>query len=179
MFWGILFLAVGVLIILQQVLRIDLPILKILFGLFLVYLGVRVIFGSFGLQVSGFRVEKLSTSTETVFTDTTFKSHGEDGRLNREYSTAFGTSNLDLSNLKSEELAQAIEISNAFGVTKVKTAAGQQIRARISIGFGSVRIRGQKTGSFGEVDYLSPGFVEGQPTLELKINCAFGEVQVE
>lgn len=178
MFWGCLFLAIGVLIILQQVLRIDLPIIKILFGLFLVYLGLRVIFGSFGMRFAGSSVERISTPTEAVFTDSSFRARGDDGKLNREFSTAFGSSSLDLSELKTEELTQVFKVQSAFGSTQVKTNTAHQIRAKISTGFGSVVVRGQRTGAFGEVDYLSPGFTEGQPTLNLEIDCAFGQIEV-
>lgn len=180
MFWGFLFLAIGVVIIIQHVFNIDLPILKILFGLFLIYLGLKIIFGSFGMRMNAFRVDRVSTGTEAIFSEALFKARSsESNEVNSKFSTAFGSSTLDLTDLTPEELAGRFKISNAFGKTKVKTNPEHGIKAHISVGFGSVKIRGENQGALGEINYKSENYKSQGPNLQLDIDNAFGEVEIE
>lgn len=180
MFWGFLFLAIGVVVIVQHVFNIDLPILKILFGLFLIYVGLKIVFGSFGMRMNAFRIDKISTGTEAIFSETYFKARsGESSEVNSKFSTAFGNSMLDLSDLKPEELNSTFKINNAFGKTRVKTNPEHGIKAQISVGFGSIKIRGESQGSLGEINYKSENYKSQGPNLQLDINNAFGEVEIE
>lgn len=178
MFWGIMFLAIGIVVIIQTIFKIDLPVLKILFGVFLIYMGLKVIFGSFGLSVKGFQVEQISTETQSVFSNSEFKSRQADGSINKKFSTAFGNSVLDLSDLSEEELSKEIQISNGFGKTLVKTNPAIAIKAQVAAGFASVKIRDQKVGVVGETDIQTPGWSADKPHYKLKIETGFGEVTV-
>lgn len=180
MFWGILLLSLGVLIIIQQIFHIDLPIIRILFGVLLVYLGIKIIFGSFGLSFNVFQYEPKITDSSVLFSKTTFKAReNKEASLNKDYSTVFGESTLDLSDLNENDLKETIKIENAFGKTKIKTNPDFPIYAIVSVGFGSVKIRDQKINAFGEMNFKSPNYSEGKPHLKLNIDCAFGEVIVE
>lgn len=179
MFWAVLFISVGVIILIQTVFKIELPIIRILFGVFLVYMGFKVIFGSFGHRMSYFKVDKISTDTESIFTQNNMKAKKMDGNINRKFSTVFGSSNLDLRGLSGEDLAAEIKIDNAFGRTNVLTDPSMPIKAQVDTGFASVTIRGQKVGSFGEADFQTPDYSSDKPALKLNIDAAFGEVVVE
>lgn len=180
MFWGIIFLVVGLLLILQHQFQINIPILKILFGVGLIYLGVKVIFGSFGIHMNGVTVQKVSTDTEMVFSEGLFKTHSEStNKLNTKYESAFSKSELDLSRLTNEELSQEFKIDHAFGRLKIKTRPDLPIKARVNVAFGSVRIRGQKLGSFGEITYQSENYKNNEPALHLSIDSGFGDIVVE
>lgn len=180
MFWGILLLVVGLLIIIQHVFNINLPIIKILVGVFLIYLGLKMIFGSFGVKISGFGDARITTDTEVVFSESEFKiNKTETGELNTKFTTAFGNSKLDLINIDPKELKQPIQITNAFGRTTIKTNPEHAILAKISVGFGSVKIRGQKLGALGDIEYKSDNFAENPNVLRLEIENAFGDILVE
>ena len=178
MFWGLLFLVVGAILLIQHVFQIDLPILKILFGCWLIYMGFKVLFGSFGLQVSGFKVNKVQTADQFVFSEGDFQTHSG-STFNRRYSSAFSSTKLDLSNLSETELKETVHIDSAFGNVRVKTNPSLPISATTSIAFGSVKIRGAKQGSLGNTNYQSPGFKESEPHLNLNIDCAFGDVTID
>lgn len=180
MFWGFFFLAIGILIIIQHVFNIHVPFLKVLFGLFLIYIGTRVIFGSFGVHWNGLRLNEIQTSTQAIFSESEFKTYDKNNEnLNSKYTTAFGNSRLNLENLTIEDLKKPLHITNAFGKTYIKTNPNNAIKAQISVGFGSVKIRGQKLGSLGEIDYQSPNYKAETPYLELYIDNAFGEVEID
>ncbi len=179
MFWGFLFLSIGVLLILQNIFGINLPILKILFGLFLIYLGLKVIAGSFGHRMVGFKFEKIASENQAIFMESNFKLNSDLDK-GHEFTTAFGQSSLDLSEISESQLTKTIKIENAFGKTKIKTNPQHAIQAKISVGFGSVKIRGQKLGSLGEIDFKSENFnKDSAQILSLDIENAFGEVIIE
>lgn len=179
MFWAVLFISVGVILLIQTVFKIELPVMRILFGIFLIYIGVKVIAGSFGHRMHYFRIDKISSDTESIFTQNNMKVKKENGEINRKFSTVFGSSNLDLRGLSAEELSQEIKIDNAFGQTTVITDVGTPIKAHVDTGFASVIIRGQKINSFGEADFQTSDFSSDKPALKLDIDAAFGQVVVE
>lgn len=179
MFWALLFLSIGALLLLQTIFKIDLPILKILFGVFLIYMGVKVIAGSFGLKMHRFKIEKVSTESEAVFSDSEFRAKKTDGSVNRKYSTVFGGSVLDLRGLSADELKEKIEIDSAFGKVKVITDSHMPLKVEINSAFASVAIRGQKFGAFGDIQFQSPDFKSDQAYLNLGIDVAFGEVTID
>lgn len=181
MFWGILLLVVGLLIIIQHVFNINLPIIKILFGVLLIYFGLKLIFGSFGVKISGFKNTSISSDTEAVFAESEFKiTNSDDGQINTKYTTAFGNSRLDLTSINPNDLQEPIKITNAFGRTRIKTNPDHAILAKISVGFGTVKIRGQKLGSLGEIEYKSDNLsTNANPPLRLEIDNAFGDIEIE
>lgn len=179
MFWAILFISVGLILLLQNIFGINIPVLRILFGIFLVYLGVKVIAGAFGHRMHYFRIDRVSTDTESIFTSGHMKAKDNDGKFNKKFATVFGTSKLDLTGLSQEELAEEIKIDNAFGRTLVMTDKNMPIKAHVEAGFASVNVRGQKVVSFGDADFQTPDYSSDKPALKLDINAAFGEVVVE
>ena len=120
------------------------------------------------------------TETETVFSQSNnLKAHQADGSINRKFSTAFGSSTLDLRDLSPEELNGEFKIENAFGRTRVLTNVATPIIARIDSGFASVSVRDQKVSSFGDAEIRTTDYKDGAPALKLKIEAAFGSVEVE
>ena len=178
MFWSLFFIALGIMLFLQHSFNVNLPILRVCFGLFLIYLGARVIFGSFGIEINGRGVKSISTSTEFVFSSGDFKLN--DGNIvNKNFSTVFGNSQLDLTDMSKLTNDDVIKIDNVFGKTKIKTASDVELSVKSNVAFGSIKVRGQKLGSFGDIDYKTPNFNSGLKKLNLQIDSVFGEVEVE
>ena len=98
MFWSLFFISLGVLLLIQRTLSIYLPLTRIFLGLFIIYLGVKLVFGSFGIEINRGKVNKIATSTEFVFSSGAFKLYDMD-KTNKKFSTVFGNSTLDLSDL--------------------------------------------------------------------------------
>ncbi len=178
MFWSLFFIAFGVLLLVQHMLNINLPMLRIFLGLFLVYLGVKVIFGSFGIELSSKGVKKVATSTEFVFANGDFVLN-EGTRANKNFSTVFGNSQLDLTDMSNLTNEDVIAIDNVFGKTKIKTSPGVELSIKSNVAFGSVKVRGQKLGSFGDIDYKTPQYNASAKKLNLQIDSVFGEVEIE
>ena len=177
MFWGLSFLAVGVLLLLQTILKVDLPILRILFSIALIYLGVKMMFGTFGISINGAKFEKVATATDVVFTEGDFSARSED-RVNRNFNTVFGQSRLDLSSVESKDFDKGVEISTVFGKTEVRTPHEIPIMVESNTAFGKIDVRGEKTGSLGNGIYRSPGFDASKPHLKIEANSVFGEIVI-
>ena len=62
-FWGAFLLLLGVALIVKVVFNVDFPVFKVLIGIFLVLLGLKVIFGKFLVSPQHFKAE------ETVFSE--------------------------------------------------------------------------------------------------------------
>ena len=179
MFWAVFFIAVGIILLVQHVFKIDLPIIKILFGLFLIYMGVKVLASSFNVKVRGFTVDKISTDSKAVFSNSNFKVKGNAGYTNESFTSVFGSSVLDMTGLTEEDLKKDYKIENAFGKTTVTTDADTPIIAWVESGFASVEIRDQKISSFGEAEIKTSNYDATKPALKLKIEAAFGSVEVK
>lgn len=143
------------------------------------YVGAKLIFGSFGISINGFNSSSKITDSSVLFAEADFKSKTAENILNKKYSTVFGQANLDLSELNDSDLKEKIKIENVFGKTHIKTKSNLPISAEVSVAFGSVKVRDQKLTAFGEMNFRSPNFDENQPHLNLKIECAFGDVVVD
>jgi predicted membrane protein len=178
MFWSLFFIALGILLLIQQVLHVNLPLIRIFFGLFVVYLGLKILFGAFGIEINRGRVNKVSTSTEFVFANGDFKVY-EENKVNKKFSTVFGNSNLDLSDLSKMTNEDTVKIENVFGKTKIKIAPDCGVKIKADIAFGNIKVRGQKLGSFGEIDFATPNFNSAAKKLNLDIDTVFGEVEIE
>lgn len=178
MFWGLFFVSVGLLLVVQTVLKIDLPLTRILFGLFVIYIGIKLVFGSFGLKLNGFRVDQLATTNEAVFSDAEFSTKKNGTTLNKEYSTVFGSSKLDLSGLTAEEYEQGFEVSTVFGKTEIKTPSEMPLLVEMNSVLGSVKVRGDKTNAIGSSIIKTPGFEAGKPHIRIEANSVFGEIEI-
>lgn len=177
MFWGIALVTIGLIFLVQSIFKIDLPIFRILLGVGIVYLGVKMIFGSFGLEIRGAKLEKVATATSVVFTEADLKSKS-DNVVNRDFQTVFGNSKLDLSDLNSEELSEKIEVSAVFGKTQVITPRDLPLVVETNTAFGSVNVRGDKTSAIGNGIFRTPGFQSDKPYLKIEANSVFGEVEI-
>jgi predicted membrane protein len=177
MFWAILFITIGVIILVQTVLGIDLPILRILFGVFLIYIGIKMIFGSFGIRLhgEGWKFTKHVTDNEIIFSEAKFK----DSENNKHFTTVFGKSHLDTTDLNEATLQKTIHIDTVFGKTIVRTNPELPVIVRAAVVFGSVKLRGQSQNFIGEGTISTPNWSEAKPHLSLNVNTVFGEVDIQ
>lgn len=178
MFWGIALVTIGLILLIQSIFKIDLPIFRILIGVGIVYLGVKMVFGSFGIEIRGAKLEKVATATSVIFTDADLKSKSDD-KVNRDFQTVFGNSRLDLSSLSENELAEKIEVSTVFGKTQIVTPENLPLLVETNTAFGSVNVRGDKTSAIGNGVFRTQGFHSDKPYLKIEANSVFGEVEIQ
>lgn len=185
MFWGLLLLSLGLLMLVQYIFKLDLPLLKILFGISLVYLGIKMVFSSFGREDVFREMKTVSTDSEAIFSDSEFQYQKSDGESkNSKFTTAFGSSTLDLTDVKPGDKHEPISIQNAFGRTVIKTNPESPLDIKSGLAFGTIEIRGRSQSFFGESQVQVPAKENGKTTektepLKIEINSAFGQVIVD
>lgn len=174
MFWGIVIIVIGLSVLLGAVFGINLPILKILFGVFLVYMGIKVIFGSFSWNFS-FGTDKRSTDYEAVFSKSQFTY--PNSKASKEYVTVFGNSRLDLTNVTDIQ-GVALESVTVFGESEILVKKGTPLKVESNTVFAKSELPGKNLSAFGQLNYITPGLKDTDPALTLKVTAVFGSVKI-
>ena len=169
MFWGFVFIGIGVVIIVNLLFGISLPIFKILIGLFFVYMGLKMIFGSFDMNF-----KKVSSSTEAIFSTSDFS---PSETKSEKYVTVFGTGNLDLSSLTAGDLPKELEIDVVFGTTHVKVPKGTPLVVKSNVAFGRAKLPDNNSTSLGGWTYKSPEVTSDEiAVLKINADVVFGQI---
>ncbi len=166
---GIIFIFIGISFIAKVFFKIDLPVFKILVALFFLYLGFKMLFGSFG--ESSFKHD----SHNAVFSETRVNGHVADGD---EYNAVFGKVMVDLRNIELTEPETEIEVNAVFGGAEVLINSNTPIKIKTDVAFGGIDLPDGKSGGFGSSGYTTPKYEEGSNVLYLKLNAVFGGIKV-
>ena len=166
---GIIFIFIGISFIAKVFFKIDFPVFKILVALFFLYLGFKILFGSFG--VSNFR----NDGHNAVFSETRVKGNVTDGA---EYNAVFGKVMVDLRNVELTEPETEIEINAVFGGAEVLIDPDMPIKIKSDVAFGGIDFPDGKSGGFGSSGYTSPKYDKESKVLYLRLNAVFGGIKV-
>lgn len=173
MFLGIIIIVIGLSVLLGAIFGINIPIFKVLLGLFFLYLGIKVIFGSFNWK---FDAEKRSSDHEAIFSKSEFQY--PNNKNAKEYVTVFGSSQFDLSRAEKLE-GPPIEVVTVFGESRILVKKGAPLRIESNTVFAGAELPGKNISAFGKFQYATPGLKNEDPALELKVTTVFGHVIVE
>lgn len=174
MFWGVAIIVIGLCVLLGAIFGINIPVFKILFGLFLVYVGIKVIFGAFSWEFS-MKAEKRSSDHEAVFAEAEFGYPNK--KSAKEYVTVFGNSHLNLANTADLQNVK-IESVTVFGQSEIIVKKGTPIRVESNTVFGKSELPGKNISAFGQFHYSTPGLKDSDPALMLKITSVFGSAKI-
>lgn len=175
MFWGVIIIVIGLSVLLGAVFGIDVPVFRILLGLFLVYFGLKVILGAFSWDIDFVR-QKRSSDHESVFAEAQFQYPNRHN--SKQYVTVFGSSRLDLSNA-TELAGQELEVISVFGNSDVILKKGTPLRVESNTVFAKAELPGKNISAFGQFHYSTPGLKEEEPALLLKTTAVFGSTKIE
>ncbi len=170
LFMGVLIILLGVGIIVNVIFHIHLPIFKILFGLFLIYIGLRIIFGSW-ISFPSF----LGNSGNAVFQERTYRGLPRDSK---EYNAIFGKAVVDLRGIYLKEKVTIIKINAVFGGAEVLLSESTPVRIKADAVFGGVQLPDNISGAFGTSTYLSKNFDENKNYLIIEGTTVFGGIVV-
>ncbi len=178
MFWGIFFMLIGTSMVLDHVFGVDLPLFRIVFALCLIYWGVKLLFGGFGVN---FTANKIKTDSEILFSEGQFEFPAKDvkrmkSKSNDEYVTIFGKSSIDLTHL---ELGKKVELefSTVFGKTEILVPDGRSIKLVSDVVFGSIDFPNRNSSAFGNVIFQSEPFIESEAII-INADAVFGQISI-
>lgn len=173
MILGTIIIVIGLSVLLGAVFGINIPVIKILLGLFLLYMGIKVLFGAFSWNFE-MTAEKRSSDHEAVFAEAQFQyPNAKDAS---EYVTVFGKSTLDLTNLEPTE--KKIESVAVFGESVIYVKKGQALRVVSNTVLGKSELPGKNISAFGKFEYQTPGLQVTDPALNLEITAVFASIRV-
>ncbi|MCC6236692.1 MAG: PspC domain-containing protein [Dehalococcoidia bacterium] len=99
--------------------------------------------------------------------------------LRREYSHAFGSFTLDLTNLEIPEGTTRIRVATAFGDSRVRLPARIPVRVQTNTVFGESRVLGESFSGIGtNREKETTDFAGSTRRLEIELNTAFGSAEV-
>ncbi|MGC8970748.1 MAG: hypothetical protein ACP5K2_00930 [bacterium] len=163
-FWGILLVIIGILVILKYSLHINISIFRIILAVILIYLGISLIFGQFRVQ----------SGSNVIFSERTIKPE----TLEEEYNIVFGRGYIDLTGISPSELNKSIKIATVFANTTLKIDPNMPIEIDIDCAFGSTITPDGVSISFGDRTYRTPSVGSNQSYLKIKADTVFGVLEI-
>lgn len=168
LFWGLLLVILGLSLIFRIVFNIDFPLLKIVIAFVLIFLGIRILFGSFG----GFRFQH--GENDTIFGEKRYYHTQGD----RDFNLVFGKGTYDFRGYDTGGSRKKIKISDVFGACVIKLDKDLPVRIKVESAFAGVQLPNGNSAVFGSSTYESQNFDPDKPFMDLKIEVVFGGVEV-
>lgn len=168
LFWGLLLIFIGLSLVFRIVFNIDFPLFKIILAFILIFLGLRILFGSFGV------VNIKGGEKDVIFNEKRYDYFEN----NKEYNVVFGKGVYDFRKISLSAGTKKIKLSTVFGGSEVKLSKEIPVRIRVDAAFAGAELPNGNTAVFGNTSYESPGLDINKPFLDLKIDVVFGGVEI-
>lgn len=164
-FWGVFLIILGISIVIKVVFNINVPLVRILFSFFLIYLGIRILMGGFGVE---------KPKNMVLFDNQELKP----ARAADNYNIVFGRGMIDLSNIPMGQGVTKIEVNTVFAEGIIKTNPAVPTVIIVNSVFAGARLPDGNVATFGKYTYKSAGFKEAPNYLEIEANVVFGGLQI-
>ncbi|CAN5447677.1 hypothetical protein BH11BAC1_BH11BAC1_03390 [soil metagenome] len=165
-FWGVVIILFGLSIILREVFHVHIPFVKILFGLILIYWGVKMIAG--GFWNSGSRNSSVFKNSEMQYDP-----------KHDDYDIVFGSGTIDLFKVEAPMQNRKIEVSVVFGNGTVIINDSIPMKIEMNSVFGSSVMEDKRTSAMGKTYNTTSAYKEGQPYILLETNVVFGRLDIK
>lgn len=163
LFWGLLFIVVGCAFIVKYVLNLDIPILTIIIGFILIYLGMAIILGG----------STTNRKHSVFFGESSIKTENP----NNEYNFVFSKGSIDLTGVKLENMDKYIKVHTVFADGTVKISPDIPAILKVTSAFGTANLPGNSI-TFGEYTYRTKNYKDGAPCLRIEADVVFGKLDV-
>jgi hypothetical protein len=168
-FWGALLIIIGLTLIIRFVFNVDFPVFKVLFALFFIYIGIRILFGSFGL----FRFE--TSTNDVLFNEKVFYKPEH----NKEYNVVFGKGVFDFTDLDLSQGNVNVKIGTVFGASEITIDGSMPVRIEADAVFSGAVMPDGNTAVFGSSSYETESFSRDTNYLKIKLDVVFAGVEVK
>ena len=168
-FWGAVLIFIGLALIIRFVFNVDFPVFKVLIAGFFIYLGLRILFGSFGL----FHFE--TGPDDVLFSEKEFVRPEH----NKEYNVVFGKGNFDFTDIDLSQGSVNVKIGTVFGAAEVRINRDMPVKINADAVFAGAELPDGNTAVFGSSSYQSESFNPDSNHLKIKLDVVFGGVQVK
>ncbi len=164
-FWGAIIVIIGISIILNVIFGIHIPLFRIVFALFLIWLGITLLTGG-----SFWSKDKNKVIFEEKRIDAIKKGN--------RYDVIFGKGVIDLSNVVLEEKVFKVEINTVFASNTIEIDSMMPAKIIVNSVFAGARMPDGNTIAFGQYTYKSDSLKEDTSYLQVQANVVFGGLQI-
>ncbi len=168
LFWGAFLLLLGIALIIKVVFNVDFPVFKVLVGIFLILLGIKVLFGKVLIPSHHFDPE------ETVFSERVY----DNPESGKEYTVLFAKGVYDFTNVNLDKGNFHAKISTVFGGTQIIIPRDKPVKITADAVFAGAELPGGNTAVFGNSVYESDDWSPDTSSINIKVDVVFGGVQV-
>jgi predicted membrane protein len=169
LFWGIVLIIIGIGLIIKVVFHVEIPIMKILFAFFFIYLGIRILIGNWGTHV--FR----SGPDDVVFGQGKFV---HEHLVPKEQSIIFGNGSIDFRQININALPAEVEINTVFGGCEIHIKKESPVKIKVDAAFAGVSLPNENKTVFGSAFYQTESYEETKPHLFIKASAVFSELKI-
>ncbi|MCF8380501.1 MAG: cell wall-active antibiotics response protein [Bacteroidales bacterium] len=169
LFWGLLLIVLGFSFIFRIIFNIDFPLFKIFIAFVFIFLGIRLLFGSFGI------LDFKAGKNDVIFGENTFHQFDDHG----DYTTVFGKGNYDFRDFDLENEKKSVKISTVFGGATIKLSREMPVRIKVDAAFAGADLPNGNSAVFGSSYYESPNLDKNKPYLDLRIDVVFGGIDIK
>lgn len=168
---GVIFILMGISVLIKLVFNVDIPLFKIAFAGFLIYLGIKVLVGG------NFHIFNEHQDEETVVFG---EKKATNLKSNKEYNVIFGSGVFDLSHYEFPDSTDVhVKLNTIFGGSKLILNKNIPVQISASSVFGGAIMPDGNSAAFGSVHYKSGGdTLVSSPTLYIETNTIFGGLKV-
>jgi len=168
LFWGAFLLLMGVALIIKVVFNVDFPVFKVVVGIFLVMLGIKVLFGRTLISEHHFKAE------ETIFNERVY----DNPESGKEYTVLFAKGVYDFTNVDLEQGSFRVKVATVFGGTQIIIPRDKPVRIQADAVFAGAELPDGNNAVFGTSIYESDSWSADTASIDIKVEVVFGGVQV-
>ncbi len=164
-FWGAFLVLLGISVIAKAVFNLNVPFFRLFFGFLFLYVGIRLLMGSFCPFKSGGHAVFSRGVVHTV-----------EAGSDKQHNTVFGEGTLDLRNIRIEGKTATVDANCVFGALEILIPKGVPLAVHANAAFADLNLPGGRSANFGESTYESPGLDRAKPHLGIRLNAVFSRV---
>jgi predicted membrane protein len=196
--FGIFVILFGLSIIINIVFKVDIPVFKICIGLFFLYLGFRMIFGSmycnrmnnsgstffcsrhYNASDENENTEKTVIINKDGHSDTVYTESEKSSFMGnkKQYDIVFGSSVIDLREIVLKENVTTVNINTVFGSSKIFINKNIPYKITTDVAFGSVKLPDGNSAGFGNSKLTNTSINDTTKYLNIKVNVVFGSSEI-
>jgi len=168
LFWGAFLLLLGIALVIKVVFQVDFPVFKVLVGIFLILMGIKVLFGRVFFPSHHFDPE------DTIFNERVY----DNPESGKEYTVLFARGVYDFTNVNLENGSFHAKVSTVFGGTQIIIPRDKPVRITADAVFAGAELPDGNSAVFGTTVYESDSWRSDTAAIDIKVDVVFGGVQV-
>jgi len=163
-FYGILLLALGAIILIRYILKVDLPVFKISLGLLLIFIGVSFFMNS----------SEKDSEVNVIFSNKMIQAMNPE----QNYTLLFARGTVDLAKLPPRSGAQKIKINTIFSSGTILIASQVPTLVKMNSAFSVAEMPDSSKISLGNCKYTTASYKKELPSVEVEAKVVFGQLKI-